>query len=50
VNRGRGYRAGHVEVSNRLAALEDLDAQMEINSACETSRENIKISAEESQS
>jgi hypothetical protein len=35
----------HVEVSNRFAALEDLDAEVEINSAWETIRENIKISA-----
>jgi hypothetical protein len=34
-----------VEVSNRFAALEDLDAEVEINSAWETIRENIKISA-----
>jgi hypothetical protein len=31
-----------VEVSNRFAALEDLDAEMEINNAWETIRENIK--------
>jgi hypothetical protein len=37
-----------VEVSNRFAALEDLDAEVEINSAWETIRENIKISAKES--
>jgi hypothetical protein len=35
----------HVEVSNRFAALEDLDTEVEINSALETIRENIKISA-----
>jgi hypothetical protein len=29
-----------VEVSSRFAALEDLDAEMEINSAWETIREN----------
>jgi hypothetical protein len=39
------YRA---EVSNRFAALEDLDAEVEINSAWETIRENIKISTKES--
>jgi phosphomevalonate kinase len=38
-----------VEVSNRFAALEDLDREVEINSAWETIRENIKISAKESQ-
>jgi hypothetical protein len=37
-----------VEVSNRFAALEDLDSEVEINSAWETIRENIKISAKES--
>jgi hypothetical protein len=31
-----------------LAALEDLDADVEINSAWETIRENINISAKES--
>jgi hypothetical protein len=34
-----------VEVSNRFAALEDLDTEVEINSAWETIRENIKTSA-----
>jgi hypothetical protein len=38
----------HIEVSNRFAALKDLDAEVEINSAWETIRENIKISAKES--
>jgi hypothetical protein len=33
------------EVSNRFAALEDLDVEVEINSAWETIKENIKISA-----
>jgi hypothetical protein len=37
-----------VEVSNGFAALEDLDAEVEINSAWEMIRENIKISAKES--
>jgi hypothetical protein len=32
-------------VENRFTALEDLDAEVEINSACEMVRENIKISA-----
>jgi hypothetical protein len=35
----------HVEVSNRFASLEDLDTEVEINSAWEIIRENIKISA-----
>jgi hypothetical protein len=37
-----------VEVSNRLAALEDLDVEMDINSAWETIGKNINISARES--
>jgi hypothetical protein len=37
-----------VEVSNGFAALEDLDIEVEINSAWETIRENIQISAKES--
>jgi hypothetical protein len=37
-----------VEVSNRFAALEDLDTGVEINSAWERIRENITISAKES--
>jgi hypothetical protein len=37
-----------VEVSNRFAALEDLDTEVEINSALEMIRENINISAKES--
>jgi hypothetical protein len=36
-----------VEVSNRFTALEDLDAEVEINSDWETIRENIKVSAKE---
>jgi hypothetical protein len=42
-----GKEQYHVEVSNRFAALEDLDAEVEISSAWETIRENIKISAKE---
>jgi hypothetical protein len=37
-----------VEISNRFAALEDLDAEVGINSAWEMIRENIKISAKDS--
>jgi hypothetical protein len=37
-----------VEDSNTFATLEDLDAEVEINSAWEMIRENIKISAKES--
>jgi hypothetical protein len=32
----------------RFAALEDLDAEVEINNACGTMRENINISVKES--
>jgi hypothetical protein len=35
-------------VSNRFAALEDLDANVEIDSVWEIIRENITISAKES--
>jgi hypothetical protein len=37
-----------VEVSNRFAALEELDAEVEINSVWEMVRENIMLSAKES--
>jgi hypothetical protein len=37
-----------VEVSNGFAALKDLDAEVEINSAWEMIRENIRLSARES--
>jgi lipoate-protein ligase A len=36
-----------VEVSNRFAALEDLEAEFEIKTICETIREKFKISAKE---
>jgi hypothetical protein len=38
----------HVEVSTRFAAPEDLDTEVEINSASEMIRGNINISAKES--
>jgi hypothetical protein len=34
-----------VEISNRFAALENLDTEVDVNKAWETVRENIKISA-----
>jgi hypothetical protein len=40
-----GKEQYRVKVSNRFAALEDLVAEVEINSAWETIRKNIKISA-----
>jgi hypothetical protein len=43
-----GNEQFRVEVSNRFAALEDLDAEVEIHGACKTIRESIKISAKES--
>jgi hypothetical protein len=42
-----GKEQFRVEVSNRFAALEDLDTELEINSAWEMIREDIKISAKE---
>jgi phosphomevalonate kinase len=48
LNKVEGKEQFRVEVSNRFAALEDLDAEVEINSAWEMTRENIKISAKES--
>jgi hypothetical protein len=47
LNEVEGKEQYCVEVLNRFAALEDLDAEVEINSAWETIRENIKISAKE---
>jgi hypothetical protein len=47
-NEVEGKDKNRVEVSNRFAALEDLDAEVEINTIWETIRENIKISATES--
>jgi hypothetical protein len=38
----------HFQISNRFAALENLDTEVYINRALETIRENIKISAKES--
>jgi hypothetical protein len=43
LNEVEGKEQYCVEVSNRFAALEDLDTEVEINSAWETIRENIKI-------
>jgi hypothetical protein len=48
LNEAEGKEQFRVEVSNRFAALEDLDAEVEINSAWETITENIKISAKQS--
>jgi hypothetical protein len=43
-----GKEKYRVEVSNRFAALEDLDPEVEINTIWEMIRENIRISAKES--
>jgi hypothetical protein len=43
-----GKEQFRVEVSNRFAALEDSDTEVEVNSAWETVRENIKFSAKKS--
>jgi hypothetical protein len=48
LNKVEGKEQYRVEVSNRFPALEDLHAEVEINSAWEMIRENIKISAKES--
>jgi hypothetical protein len=45
LNDVEGKEQFRVEVPKRFAALEDLDTEMEINSAWETVRENINISA-----
>jgi hypothetical protein len=37
-----------VEISNRFAALEDLDSEVEINNVWETIRNNNKISVKDS--
>jgi hypothetical protein len=42
-----GKQQYHVEISNRFAALENLNTEVDINTAWETIRENIKISATE---
>jgi hypothetical protein len=48
LNDVEGKEQFRVEVLNRFSAFEDLDTEVEINSAWETIRENIKISAKES--
>jgi hypothetical protein len=48
LNEVEGKEKYCVEVSKRSATLEDLDAEVEINSAWEMIRENINISVKES--
>jgi hypothetical protein len=43
LNEVEGKEHYHVEVSYRYAALQDLDAVVNINSTWETSREDFKI-------
>jgi hypothetical protein len=45
LNEVEGKELYCVEISNRFAALENLDAEVNVNKAWETIRENIKISA-----
>jgi hypothetical protein len=47
LNKVDGKEKYRVEVATRLAALEDLDAEVEINSSWETLRESIKNLAKE---
>jgi hypothetical protein len=47
LNKVEGKEKYYVEVSNRFAALEDLDTEVEINTIQEKIRENINISAKE---
>jgi hypothetical protein len=48
LNELEGKEKYHVEISNRFAALENIDTEVDVNKAWETIRENIKISAKES--
>jgi hypothetical protein len=48
LNEVEGKEKNRVEISNKFAALLNLDTEVDINRAWETIRENIKISAKES--
>jgi hypothetical protein len=48
LNEVEGKEKYHVEISNRFAALEGLDSEVEINTVWETITENIKMLAKES--
>jgi hypothetical protein len=48
LNEVEGKEQYHVEVSNRSVVLKHLDTEVEINSAWEIIRENLKISAKAS--
>jgi hypothetical protein len=45
LNEAQGKERYHIEISNMFAALEDLDTEVEINSAWEMIKENIKSSS-----
>jgi hypothetical protein len=47
LNKVEGKEQYHVEISNRFPALENLDAEVDINRAWDTVRENMNISAKE---
>jgi hypothetical protein len=47
LNEVEGKEQYRVEILNRFAALENLDAEVDINRAWETIRENIKFPAKE---
>jgi hypothetical protein len=47
LNKVEGKEQYHVEILNSFAALKKLDADVDINRAWETIRENINISAKE---
>jgi hypothetical protein len=44
LNEVDGKEQYHVQVSNRFAALEDLDAEVDINIALQTIKDNVNIS------
>jgi hypothetical protein len=48
LNAAEGKDKYHVEISNRFAELEHLDAEVEINTISEIMRENVNISVEKS--
>jgi hypothetical protein len=48
LNEAEGKEQYWVEISNRFAALENLDAEVDSNRAWDTIRENTKMSAKES--
>jgi hypothetical protein len=48
LNEVEGKEQHRVEISKRFTALENLDTEVDINSAWDTIRENITISAKES--